>query len=397
MTIFNKEPFQGGNPGPRHWINMPMTKVPFKIDMFSNVISGRFSNVRGSFYCGSSNYCSSSDNNKGVVPKAAIIHFILRSIVLVVPIVFGRFLGSEGTAIMTTGGTLILFGILIFGLILIFRLSSLNLKIKCGIRLVLIIYLGLLFSMSVFFYFLRSYVLSHCGILLSSFFILSAGVAQVLPLPDPTGPSRSSSWTEDSFEIGVLLEPFDTDEETSRTSAISRVARDEAGPSLQPRIIPNASLEASIRNRISHLERPHVIAEAELEKKTPFPFLYTDAEGEYWQTVKTVLDQADSQSEYNRQLEFENRDLRIRELKHSCYLQFQMILAANPDLAERAGANSWGALEDFFHVKREQIDTDQGLSIAQKDERELLDLNQVRMDLVQQNPHSPCIKEIFRF
>ena len=63
-------------------------------------------------------------------------------------------------------------------------------------------------------------------------------------LPAPSGPSSSSSWTEDSFEMRVLLEPFsETEMEgTSVNSSIPGVARDDAGPSHQPRPLnPNRS------------------------------------------------------------------------------------------------------------------------------------------------------------
>ncbi|PWA44242.1 hypothetical protein CTI12_AA526070 [Artemisia annua] len=48
------------------------------------------------------------------------------------------------------------------------------------------------------------------------------------------GPSHSNSWTEDSFSIGVLMEPF-SETEMEGTSVHSSVARDEAGPSHQGR------------------------------------------------------------------------------------------------------------------------------------------------------------------
>lgn len=51
-----------------------------------------------------------------VVPKAAIIHFLLRSIVLVAPICFGGFLGTEGNAI---GILLFSLGLLIFTFLLL--------------------------------------------------------------------------------------------------------------------------------------------------------------------------------------------------------------------------------------------------------------------------------------
>ena len=84
-----------------------------------------------------------------VVPKAAIINFLLRSIVLVAPICFVR---SEGSAIMTTGQNLVLCAILIFGWIFVFRFLCIRLirafyffkKICCSIYIY--IYINIFFA-----------------------------------------------------------------------------------------------------------------------------------------------------------------------------------------------------------------------------------------------------------
>lgn len=67
-------------------------------------------------------------------------------------------------------------------------------------------YCSLLFLLSLFSYLIRIYVVQHVGIYLPHLFplVLSVGAGQALPLPSP---SSSSSFTEDSFEIDVLLEP----------------------------------------------------------------------------------------------------------------------------------------------------------------------------------------------
>nr|YP_009382467.1 hypothetical protein AEK19_MT2037 [Utricularia reniformis]ART32196.1 hypothetical protein AEK19_MT2037 [Utricularia reniformis] len=48
----------------------------------------------------------------------------------------------------------------------------------------------------------------------------------------------------------------------------------------------------------------------------------------------TSLDQAPTQHEYKRLLEFENP-----ELKHECYSLFQQVLSQHPALAENAAYN----------------------------------------------------------
>jgi len=67
---------------------------------------------------------------------------------------FGRFLGAEGTAIITTGRNLVLFAILIFGVVVLFRLFHLRLNRKSRF----LIYVSLFFVISVFAYSLRIYL-----------------------------------------------------------------------------------------------------------------------------------------------------------------------------------------------------------------------------------------------
>lgn len=56
--------------------------------------------------------------------------FVLRMFGSLLATFFGRFLGSEGTAVMSTSGSLVLFAILIFGLIFLFRIFALKINIK---------------------------------------------------------------------------------------------------------------------------------------------------------------------------------------------------------------------------------------------------------------------------
>ena len=68
-------------------------------------------------------------------------------------------------------------------------------------------------------------------------------IKMVLPLP--SGASASSEWTEDSFEMDVLLEPFSETEAEGppRNAATQRVGPDEAGPSHAPPIHNHPSEE----------------------------------------------------------------------------------------------------------------------------------------------------------
>lgn len=135
----------------------------------------------------------------------------------------------------------------------------------------------------------------------------------VLTVSDISGSSRGSGWTE--FDIDVLAEPFSETEMggTSVNSSIPRVAgdeagpshraRDEAGPSGQGSVVQNVSFESSIRNRIVRLIQENS------------PFLLDKSALQYFSYLQRELEEATSQSEYNRILDFENRDLQIREMK----------------------------------------------------------------------------------
>lgn len=186
-----------------------------------------------------------------------------------------------------------------------------------------------------------------------------------------SGTSSSSSWTEDSFEMRVLLEPF-SEEGTSVNP--TRVAADEAGPSHQRSFVPNASLESSLRNRIVRLENGESI------------FLLDKEKGEYWNDIKTALDQAPSQREYNQLLEFENRDLQIRERKHSCYSLFQLVLSENPVLGENAPYNPREAFLDFFDEKRDELDAPSAVPDGTIIEPKMASVFQVRRAALTSNP-----------
>ena len=128
---------------------------------------------------------------------------------------------------MTTSQTLVLFSILIFFVIFLFRLSSFCLKKKYGFRLVFILYISILFCISFFFYFLRRDLVSWLGLclsgILSTCLIWNVSDGEIIPY---SSPANSSS--EDSFGLQVLAEPWP--------------------------VTHNIALESSMRNRILTME-----------------------------------------------------------------------------------------------------------------------------------------------
>jgi hypothetical protein len=206
------------------------------------------------------------------------------------------------------------------------------------------------------------------------------------------GPSHSNSWTEDSFGIRVLMEPF-SETEMEGTSARSSVARDEAGPSHQGRdearpshqeyVVQNRSLESSMQNRVVRLEQDDS------------PYLLGKAKGTYWSDIRLQLEHAPSQKEYNRLLEFENRDLQIRELRHECLRLFEGVLKDHPTLADQAPYTPQEAFNDFLDQRRVQLDRRFHFLITNIDGKELESLDKVRQKLKQDGP--AYVLEIFRF
>lgn len=259
---------------------------------------------------------------------------------------------------MITGRNLIILSFLILCLIFLFRPYALNLKNKYGYSLLFIMYLSKLFLISFYCFFLRIYLMDIFSHNMSEyiFFILTVGGGQALPLPAPSDPSSSSPYREDPFEIGVLMEED---------------------------IIHNSSFESSLRGRIIRLEEEQTL------------FLLGKERGQYWADIKSSLDEAPSQKEYNQILDFESRDLQIRERKHSVYALYQELMENHPGLAQRAPYNAGEALIDFFDEKRDELDTHLEWSPAERDRRELLFLGRVEQDFRERGGDSIYIKEIF--
>ena len=295
--------------------------------------------------------------------KDRLISFFLCLFGNFVAISFARYLGSEGTAIMTTGRNVVLFGILILGLIFLFRLLCIHLQKKSSFLLVFL-NIFIYFVISLFFFSFRIYFVSNFGLFLGDLFssllvcsVVSGG-GHSLPLPAPSGPSRpvhSTTSTEDSFGIRVLMEPWP--------------------------ITPNLGLESSIQHRALALENDNS------------PFLLDKEKREYWKEIKTALTNCSSQRDYNWLLEFENRDLRIRELKHSCYTVFQEIITKEPALAENAAVDPKEVLIDFLDAKRTELD-EQGGDVLVRDRRELRFLTILTNDLRRHGPNSAYINTI---
>lgn len=106
------------------------------------------------------------------------------------------------------------------------------------------------------------------------------------------------------------------------------------------------------------------------------------------------LDQAHSQSEYNRLLDFENRDLQIREKKHTCFSLFKQVLSQQPSWGE---SEAFRDFQDYLTKKLEEEfarNADPDLSISQKDRIELDLIQKVLQDLKAHGPDSIHIKGI---
>ena len=272
-------------------------------------------------------------------------------------IVSSFFLESFGRYRITNGRFLIIFGILNLMFIFLYRKYSIHLNRIYGPRVVCIIYISLLCLTSLFCCNIRLFVYDKIFFVFSNVLTVFMGTCavsgsdgQIIP---HSSPSNSSS--EDSFGLQVLSEPWPVNH--------------------------NFAYESSLRNRILALENDDCI------------FLLNKEKGEYWREVKNELDNCPSQSEYNRLLDFENRDLQIRERKHACYSIFQQILLDHPALAENAAYNPQEAFFDFLVNKRDCLDQQDG-TILEKDNRELTFLNELYQNLQRYGQLSPYIKNI---
>lgn len=265
-------------------------------------------------------------------------------------IIFGRFLGSEGTLLMPTGPQVMFLIILFLSLICLFPLLCMHLNKKYKFLLFFFI-IFLSFWFAFFFYHIKIQIISWISGCLSTLMIFYASGGEIVPY---FSPSPASS--EDSFELRVLAEPWP--------------------------VIPNLGFESSMQGRILVLENANSI------------FLLDKAKGVYWAEIKEALLQAPSQKDYNRLLDFENRDLQIREKKTECYALFQEILSRNPSLAENAAYIPKETFLDFFAEKRDELDTNAEWSPAEKDGREIQLVHLVKEDLRRRGPQSVYMRQL---
>ncbi|GJS94063.1 NADH dehydrogenase subunit 5 [Tanacetum coccineum] len=116
------------------------------------------------------------------------------------------------------------------------------------------------------------------------------------------------------------------------------------------------------------------------------PYLLGKAKGTYWSDIRLMLEHAPSQNEYNRLLEFENKDLQIRELQHECFRLFEGFLKQNPPLSDQVPYNPQEAFKDFLNEDYEKRDQRFPFFIFDRDEKELDFLSNVRQRLKKEGP-----------
>lgn len=260
-------------------------------------------------------------------------------------------LGSEGSARMPTGTNFCIFGILLLSLLLL--LSFICHKYHKKFRFILFVIQMICILVVSFFFFLIRIKIGLClSSLLSSILIYKASGGEINPY---SSPSNASS--EDSFGLRVLSEPWP--------------------------VTPDLGLESSMRNRIRILEDSNS------------PFLLGKERGIYWGEIKESLENAPSQKEYFRILDFESRDLQIREKKHSSYEVFRRVLLQNPFFEEAASYSPHEAFCDFVSERRDALEASHpGHSPAEVDRLEIVFLNQVQKDLLRRGIKSVYINQI---
>lgn len=145
------------------------------------------------------------------------------------------------------------------------------------------------------------------------------------------------------------------------------------GPSHQGSVVRNESLESSMRFRIVRLELDNS------------PYLLDKARGDYWAQIRHELDHVSSQRDSNSLLEFENRDLRIREQKHECFRLFNRVLSEHPYLAGQAPYKPNEVFDDFLD---ELLDKQAKEPVVEKDKKEIAFLEGLRMDLQNNGPNT---------
>lgn len=108
---------------------------------------------------------------------------LIRLLLPLTTILFGRFLGSKGISIMTEGQHLVLFALLIIiiGVIILFRLYGIDLRKKYGSNSFLFARICVLFLISIFISFFRVYFSSCCFDAFSGLLVMYASGGEIIP------------------------------------------------------------------------------------------------------------------------------------------------------------------------------------------------------------------------
>lgn len=95
-------------------------------------------------------------------------------------------------------------------------------------------------------------------------------------------------------------------------------------------------------------------------------------------------------------MDFENRDLQIREKRHACYEVFRGVLFKTPYLEETAAYSPLEAFSYFLNERRDVLDSSHpGHCPAEVDRLEIHFLGQVEKDLLKHGNESIYIKKLF--
>lgn len=230
------------------------------------------------------------------------LYYLLRSSLFLAVFSLGRFIGPEGTAIMTTGKNLIIFGILILLLILLFR--RIHFKIKYGF-LKVVFYLSLLFLIFMYGSVIRCYLLSHLGIYFSDIlpcFIFCVSDSSLSTSNDDTSSSTTHIVSDSPHSLiipenpqpgGNLLSLFGTQD-------------------------PDREIELYTRVRL---------LESRLIERVPPQLNF----GEYENLVRDNLNQARNILHYQSPLSHELFDITILELKANLQDKLFDLLMTEPN------------------------------------------------------------------
>lgn len=105
---------------------------------------------------------------------------------------------------------------------------------------------------------------------------------------------------------------------------------------------------------------------------------------DFFLEIQQSLGSASTQQEYNRILDFENRDLLIREIKRECWFLFRETQERHPDLLPGSLENANEAVLSFLESQREELEaelTDPDIHPRSLDEMEIYSLTDITQDI----------------